>query len=1095
MRIAFDMSSVMWTCLRAGKDAEFGQEVIHNEKKVWVNGWQSGYENAINKMVAVVKEAGLAPKDCILVFEGMSSKKQRLMIASSYKESREDKPKESYEQFQLLKDVLSKTWRDLGALLVEQDFAEGDDTLAWLAKHAEEDLIIATNDNDMAALVGMNAYGARIQVWVDDRRNENKFGPFPHKLITVYKALVGDSSDNIKGCPGFGEAAFLKFVNGYGIDGLHELHRLMELGSLDELAAEAESDSTVKKIYSQAPEVLKSYRLAKLYPEWVNTQMHPLKFKPGMTKPKPEKPDERLAHWYGVQYLVTANKFDTAVEWARPFILQTPEIGLDIETSTPDESDDWLAAQSKSGKPEGVDVIGSKLTGLSLTFGPNLEKSLYFPVDHKDTNNCTSEQIKELVLGLKKTLIIQNALGFELVVLMNEWGEMLPDVLDTRIEAAYVDENDEQGLKHLSMKYLHYRQTSYEEVTTINGVQHKMNQLTGQHVLSYGCDDTITASALHNFFKLHMQLEHHWQVYLDVEIDSMYASAKAFVDGCDLSLKRLNELSKEDDEEFDKAWAVLREFLISKGWEGTVPPTYTKDITAAQVKEAYAIATGDELETSLRKIEKLAALAREAGHELFAQALLECVASDEGAQTFTQYVRQRFKGEPIFKVNSPKQKAAVLYDLLALPVRLRGEITDNMRAGGVTEGNPKANALAMAYALKYDIAEDSPLKPIISALQIMQLVQTRRGLYWHPYPGFVHWKTGKVHPSIRQTAANTRRAIAAKPNVQQVSKHAKAEGETPRVREVYVPHHSNAVIVSMDEDGQELRIIADYSKDPNMVACFVGDKPKKMHGLTGLSILKEEEPEIYAEWTYEQFMKAYANGEKEIKEKYNLGKKVNFTTEYGAQAPKLAETLIVFEEVAQKYIDAKEATFPIARAWKNSVEEEAKTNGCVRTKMGAVRHLAGALMSTDRYEASKALRQAVNFKVQSSSAEQIKRAIGAMWRKRLMEKYDCVFLFPVHDEVVWSVGIPDLIAFLQEAHACMVQPYGGMEIPIVSSIAFGKSFGPADQVEIGTSPDPRAITAGIKTVQNWNPNMKVSSGTVLERFLNGSTVEEALEGA
>ena len=60
-----------------------------------------------------------------------------------------------------------------------------------------------------------------------------------------------------------------------------------------------------------------------------------------------------MAHWYGRKYLVTADKFDRAIAWMRPEIAQSEYVGLDIETSTPDESDDWLLEQKKrSGSDE-----------------------------------------------------------------------------------------------------------------------------------------------------------------------------------------------------------------------------------------------------------------------------------------------------------------------------------------------------------------------------------------------------------------------------------------------------------------------------------------------------------------------------------------------------------------------------------------------------------------------------------------------------------------------------------------------------------------------------------------------------------------------
>lgn len=1074
MRIAYDMSSVMWTSLLQGKSVD-GFEVTHEERKMHVNPWQHGYENAINLMKAAADAHGLVPRQMILVFEGKSSKKQRLMIDASYKETRDSRPPEAYVEFEKLRAKLEEVWRNLGALCVSQDFVEGDDILAWLAKHTEEDLVVVSNDGDLLALNGTNEYGAKIVARIGGEEGYNKYGPFAMDLIVVYKALVGDSGDNIKGCVGFGDKSWLRVVSAYGEEGLYELKRMMENNALEQLAENAETDKDLKRIYDQREQVMKSYRVAKLRPEWVDTLMHPLRFRPGMCLPKPKEfADERLAQWYATKWLVTGEKFAAATAWARPFIEASPFIGFDIETSVPPESEDWLAAQNKEGKPEGVDVIASRLTGFSITFGRNLEKSLYFPVRHADTDNCDPQACKDLVLSLGKTLVIQNAQGFELPVLLREWGVLLPDVIDTRIEASYYDENlPSHGLKDMSKNLLGYQQVSYEEVTTVEEpgedgepvkVQKRMDQLTGAHVLNYGCDDTITCSALHNFYQFKLGLEHQYRVFLEVETDAMYLQARAFHDGVPISLARLSEMAREDQEAHDKAWAVFREFLIAQGWEGTKPPAYTKDITAAEIKEAYLIVTGDELESRFRIPSKLANAAREAGHSLFASMLDTCLLNDEGARKFTAYVQSKFTGEPLWKM-SPKQKAVVMYDMLKLPIRLRNPATDIMKQAGIYEGNPKTGALAAAYALKYDAPDHPEITPVIHALQQMQVVETRQGLYYKPYPNFVHWQTGLVHPQIRQSSTNTRRHTGAKPNPQQVSKHPKADGETPKVREVYVPHKKNAVVVSLDFESQELVVIGDYSRDENMLACLVGDNKKRMHAMTGVGILNSSDPK-YRSWTYDQFMVALKDhthpDHAAVKAADTLGKKTNFTTEYGAMAPKLAETLIVPEEEAQAYIDAKEAAFPGARIWKDSVIEEAKANGIVRTKGGAVRHLADALMSQNRQESSKAERQAVNFKVQSSSAEMTKLALGRMHRAGLLDKYDCKFYFPVHDEVVWSVTIEHLLPFLIDLHACMTAQYADLIIPVGSSISFGRSFGPNDQIEIGNKPTAAAVLGGLK---------------------------------
>ena len=1062
-RIAFDMSSVLWTCLSAGKDVE-AVKVEHNGRLMPVNSAAYGYENAVNHIVATLRNTGLVPRNMIMVFEGIDSKAPRLAIANTYKAKRGNRPLEAYAQFQILGDRLKEVFGSLGACTVTQDRAEGDDTLAYLAKNSEEDLIISTNDGDMTVLNGTNKYGAKITVLVNGIVGENKYGNFPMRFVTVYKALVGDTSDSISGIRGFGDVAWTEFFKEFGVDGLAELDRMARSGSLEELSAETDN-AMIARIYEGREQFMTSYRLARMYPEWVNTLQYPLQFKPGLIRG--EVKDERLKQWSYTTDLITADKWEYWSIGAFDMLTDSEYVALDIETSTPEESDDWLIAQGKEDNA-GVDVIGSKITGMSLTYGDNLQHTVYIPVDHKDTANVPNELLKNFIKHLSDAgvqLIIQNY-SFEGTVLFNEWAAgdevwmangnegLLPNCLDTKLEASYVDENDSLGLKKLSKKWFNYDQVDYKTVTTIDDVPYKMNELTGAHVKDYGCDDTIVTASLHNFFKLFMQLEHTWQVYLDVEIDAMYLHTQNFIHGTKCDVAKSKELEVIDDQTFNNASAVLEAYLVSKGWLGTIAPTYTAESTPAQLKEAFQIVYGKELNTAVRKLDRLAEAMNDQGGQILASLVL-----GGNWEEMTTYVRSKWTAKPIFNTGSPKQMCDLLYETMQLPIRVYNKPTPIMRRAGIKQGNPQANALAFSYAFAMDATPET--KPVLQALQLMKMVETRRGLYYRPYPYFVHWKTGRIHSSHNQCATNTRRASSSAPNTQQMPKHPKIEGQAARFREVFIPHKRNAVIVSMDFEAQELRIIADYSRDQNMLDCFIGDHLKDMHALTGLGIAISKEPEM--NWTYEMFMIALGDKthpqHKFIKECRNLGKKVNFTTEFGAMAPKVAMTLLISEEEAQAFIDAKENAFPRSLEWKQEVILEARQVGIVRTKMGAVRHLQPALTSSDRYENSKAERQSVNVKIQGSAAEMTKRAEGRMFRARLEQLFDCEIIGPIHDEVIASVAIDDLYGFIPAMHACMVAPYADMVVPIGSSISFGPNFGV--QYEIGNAPTKEAIDAGL----------------------------------
>ena len=1069
MRLAFDMSSVIWTCLSVGVDRE-GQKIDFEGKRYQVNTSAYGYENAVNHMLANLKLAGCMPKDMIMVFEGLFSKAYRVNIDAGYKAQRGKRPPECYAAFQELAERLRRTFGMLGALALSQDYAEGDDTLGYLAENSEEDLRICTNDNDLAAVVGVNAYGATIEVMVNGVLDPNKYGNWPHKYITVYKSLVGDTSDGIKGIKGFGDAAFTKLYQEFGEQGLADLLRLGREGSIEELVPKMDNP-ILGQIVKGGDEFLRCYQLARLHTEWVSTMQHPLQFSPGLIKGATS--DERLAEYAGGQYLVTAPKFEEFVAWARPLILAGEYTALDIETSTSDESDEWLIAQ---GSEDGVDVIGSELTGMSLTFGRNLEHTVYIPVDHAETSNVDKKVLRDFIRSLCDAgvqFIIHNY-SFEGTVLYNEWGldwkdngseGYLPNCLDTKLEASYVDENNSLGLKKLAQRWFNYAQVEYNTVTTIDGVKHKMRELRGRHVKDYGCDDTIVTASFHNFAKLFMQLEHTWQVYLAVEIDAMYLHTQSFVHGTTCDVGKSKELEAIDDATYDEAWTALQTYLIEQGWEGTIRPVYTPEITPAQVKEAFLICTGTELKTAVRKLDKLIDAAELQGAKLFAECL-HYLASAGTAESFNALVAQLFRAEPVFNPGSTVQMQKLLYETMALPMRVFNKPTAIMKKQGIRQGSPKSDELAIAYAKMMDATPEQ--KSVLEALRLMKMVQTRRGLYYKTYPYFVHWKTGRIHSSHNQSSTNTRRASASKPNIQQMPKHPKIEGQAARFREVFVPHKRDAVVVSMDFMAQELRVIAEYSQDPNMLACYVGDNLIDMHALTGLGIAKRKEPVIV--WHYELFADFLDDKEshmhKFVKECRALGKKVNFTTEYGAMAPKLALTLLVPEDEAQEYIDAKEDAFPVVREWKDSVIAEARDRGFVMTMLGARRHLAPAFTSGDRWEESKAERQAVNFKVQSSSGEMTKLAEGRMWSQRLEQRFDCEIIGPVHDEVIASCAIKDLPVFVEAMHWCMVQQYADMKVPVKSSISFGPSFGV--QFEIGELPTAEAVALGLVELDKWN---------------------------
>jgi DNA polymerase I-like protein with 3'-5' exonuclease and polymerase domains/5'-3' exonuclease len=1091
MKLVVDVSSVVKTCLFAGKDKEFGRQVVFDGKEVQVNSAGYGVENAINRTVKKLKLLELTPRDLVLVVEGKHSKALRTAMWEGYKATRGETAPEVNAEFVKARDEYVQTFLDLGAQACSQQGLESDDVIAYLAQ-ALPNCFIDSNDGDMAVLVSDTAHVINGANEVDT----NPLGPFPNRYVTLYKALVGDTQDNIKGARGFGPAAWLDLFCRWGEDGLDAMTDLIRTKTLERLVEDVAELPKLQKIIDDMQGVYLSYDLARMYPEKVNTYRNPLKWQVGMVKPAPERPHPLLADWYGRRKVVHAHNFAATLAFIRAHIDSAPYVGLDIESWTPQESDDWLEARKKRAADDddlGVDVLGQRLAGLGLTFGDNDQFTFYFAIGHNMSDglsNLTHTQLVEVLnlIPTDKAIVVHNS-SFELSVMHREvgvfmerngWHGFLPNVHDTLILSSYVDENQKKGLKNLSSRLLGYEQVTYKEATQ----GRKMNEMSATEVRDYACDDPICTLALYNHFKMICEIEQTWKTYLEVETAPAYLNALRFNQGTPISMEELLKQEREDQEAYNKGEAVLQQYLISAGWEGTVCPQATcmEDITAAFIKQAFEIVTKEQLGSRARTPSKLVAMI-EAADDLPVDTLVMALreALDHDVTHINKLLKLNFDGAPQFNLDSPVQCCRLLYEVMKLPPRVFNKRTDKQRAAGQARGNPRGDGLSLEYALLYDVKPGTPEHAALKALQAMKVAHTKQKMFYTPYKTVCHWTDGLVHAYMNQCAAVTRRYSSSSPNLQQLPKHAKATGVPPKFRRVIVPHHRRALIVSMDFEAQELHLIAERSQDANLLACFVGDNKKDVHALTASGILAKKAlarrfdelwtmggreggppadfPGVVTAWkdiTYEGFV-ALETGPwaKLYKNLRALGKKTNFTTEFGAMAPKLAETLIVSVEEAQQYIDAKLLAFPRVDEWKTEEMAKLHKTGYTCTLMGARRHLAPALTSGNSYDIGGAERQGVNHEIQGSAGEQTKLAEGRIWKSDLLYRMDARYIGPIHDELVFSVGIDCLVEFLTEAHARMIAPYGGMQVPIVSSISLGLNFG--DQIECGATVDVERI--------------------------------------
>lgn len=178
-----------------------------------------GFVKALRKMLADVKP------DLVGVVWDAGLPERRTELLPSYKQQREETPDDLDAQFSVIEEAVSA----LGAHNLSLEGHEADDLIAAYAAAARRekaDIIIATNDKDIYALVG-----ARTRIYSTNKSDvgeskdgfallgsaevEAKWGVPPEKIPDVL-ALTGDSVDNIPGVEGVGPKTAAKLVLEHG---------------------------------------------------------------------------------------------------------------------------------------------------------------------------------------------------------------------------------------------------------------------------------------------------------------------------------------------------------------------------------------------------------------------------------------------------------------------------------------------------------------------------------------------------------------------------------------------------------------------------------------------------------------------------------------------------------------------------------------------------------------------------------------------------------------------------------------------------------------------------------------------------------------
>ncbi|MFA7686395.1 MAG: DNA polymerase I [Moheibacter sp.] len=348
-----------------------------------------------------------------------------------------------------------------------------------------------------------------------------------------------------------------------------------------------------------------------------------------------------------------------------------------------------------------------------------------------------------------------------------------------------------------------------------------------------------------------------------------------------------------------------------------------------------------------------------------------------------------------FNLNSPKQLGDILFDKLNIDSKAK-----KTKTGQYATGEEVLSKLRDKH-------------PIVNDILDYRQLQKLKSTYIDALPKEVSPLTGRVHTTFSQTVAATGRLASVSPNLQNIPIRSEQGRE---IRKAFVPRDTDHLLVSADYSQIELRIIAELSQDPAMLAAFM--KGEDIHRATAANVFNVALEEV-------------------TREQRSQAKTVNFGIIYGVSAFGLAEQTGLSRSESKQLIDAYYETYPVLKQYMENQIQTAREQGFVETILGRRRYLKD-INSRNAVVRGHAERNAINAPIQGSAADIIKIAMINIQRI-LKASFQTKMLLQVHDELVFDVPKSELETIRPIIKETMENAVK-MQVPLEVEIGAGENW-------------------------------------------------------
>lgn len=330
-------------------------------------------------------------------------------------------------------------------------------------------------------------------------------------------------------------------------------------------------------------------------------------------------------------------------------------------------------------------------------------------------------------------------------------------------------------------------------------------------------------------------------------------------------------------------------------------------------------------------------------------------------------LEEQIKAITNININSPMQIANLLFDTWALP---------KMRLKKTTTGisTDMDNLEKLKVILKADLEKYQTEIKFLNLLSKYRKNKKILSTYLKNMKKFIR-EDQKIHPINNQLSTETGRLSVVDPNIQNMP----IKGEfSSYIRSLFKGNSGNKII-AFDYSQIELRIMAVFADDQNMIQAFNDDRD--IHEETAKKIFDLEEV------TSEQRSRA---------------KSINFGIIYGMSTYGLAKQLNISNDESKQFIDKYFEQYPKIAEFMEDIQNKALEDGFVRTLFGRKRNIPN-ITSQNQKEKEQAKRMAINTPIQGTAADILKMALVLVAAKLQEENYQSKMIMQIHDEIVFEV--------------------------------------------------------------------------------------------